>query len=943
MVDVRGPGAGQSPPRSLLSLPPNLLINILSMLPPASLASVARVCLRLRVLVSSDAVYIPRLEKMGLWNPEEHSPASRINAAKEKVASVLKTKIGGLPVASLVTDYVQNSNSREDDYESDNQWKEMRLRETELEKLREANERGIVSRVMTTGSAINPNQAAKPTADVEGANPRHSARFRYREQHTELAKFYVDLRTTPVELQRYEVYRANQKDLEGCCRMLVRLARFSWTEPTIDNELLASRLSHIMKSMDLLLLAKFEEASKADRTTEMAACANAEYILNGGLNCANYYLSQSPLFYDPKLNPSLAFVRLHHDLDKAATGGANLASLFRDFMEKILETLHRQSDQIDEVFPAGVPTLVLFVNRLFQESILEYLEKTLTAAHKLEVGLYVETLATCVKECTLVLEFIIQKATASVAAKLGDRQKDPSLESLALTGVDAKQQNKVAVPRDLVRIVESVSACCRPFAVGYLDAEMLILRSAYKREFDRWRETTVGVQFGRPSDTPVEAFTQKKLELLTDGQRQNRKTHYVELTRKLIAQNDAKQSPVRTPLDSQSVGSLFQGTKVNAPCQSLQAKDGCVMEFPVPGQEGNTPSSLAGVERVVSIDQPASIDSADAPLYAPTSTLVSPEVCLSLIKANREAVRRCQLVMAATGETGDEIEQGLTRLFLYLLDSIANLHIKPAMDRGLQYLTEAKIGMESISDSALSFFELVHVNDIVMQMVDFYYRQEVAPYIDESNFLGKIVASKKGFEKQLDDLVAAGLDQTVTNLVHQIEFILSSLQSPYDFYPELRGYSSDKAINELLPTAACQKVTACLNEYAQVFMGATDQATLEVFLAEIGVRFFSVLVKHLKLRRISQAGSFQLICDLNRYYTWAASIKNDQLTSLFTVVKELGNAYIVSTPQDVKNLLSDAQRFQGQLRVEELEELLQSRSDYSQIRSQLEGYNCLIS
>lgn len=88
--------------------------------------------------------------------------------------------------------------------------------------------------------------------------------------------------------------------------------------------------------------------------------------------------------------------------------------------------------------------------------------------------------------------------------------------------------------------------------------------------------------------------------------------------------------------------------------------------------------------------------------------------------------------------------------------------------------------------------------------------------------------------------------------------------------------------------------------------------------------------------------TLELSSDLNKYYEWASDLRNGTLSRLFAVVKELGNVYIVETPQDLKELINDHNRFQGQLRVEELYELLASRTDYKQIQKGLDNKDCCI-
>lgn len=54
-----------------------------------------------------------------------------------------------------------------------------------------------------------------------------------------------------------------------------------------------------------------------------------------------------------------------------------------------------------------------------------------------------------------------------------------------------------------------------------------------------------------------------------------------------------------------------------------------------------------------------------------------------------------------------------------------------------------------INQDALQFFELVHLADLIQQMIDVYYSEDIKPWIDENDFLSEIAVEKKAFERLL--------------------------------------------------------------------------------------------------------------------------------------------------------------------------------------------------
>lgn len=190
---------------------------------------------------------------------------------------------------------------------------------------------------------------------------------------------------------------------------------------------------------------------------------------------------------------------------------------------------------------------------------------------------------------------------------------------------------------------------------------------------------------------------------------------------------------------------------------------------------------------------------------------------------------------------------------------------------------------------------------------------------------------KKQFEHVLDDQVASGMDSAIQVLMQQIEYILRNEQVvPEDFSP------SASSAMDLTPTKACKKVVAMLYAHTRMIKGTTDKHILDIFFQEVGVRFHGVVTKHLKRQQISTLGGLRVICDLTEYYNWAISLRNSEVTKMFAVLKEVGNLYIVESAADLKEMVHDMNRYQGQMRVEEIYELLQGRADWKKIQKQVE-------
>ncbi|KAF9373997.1 F-box protein: endocytic membrane traffic, recycling ReCYcling 1, partial [Podila verticillata] len=89
---------------------------------------------------------------------------------------------------------------------------------------------------------------------------------------------------------------------------------------------------------------------------------------------------------------------------------------------------------------------------------------------------------------------------------------------------------------------------------------------------------------------------------------------------------------------------------------------------------------------------------------------------------------------------------------------------------------------------------------------------------------------------------------------------------------------------------------------------------------------------HLRSNVVSSEGGFVLICDLNHYYNFIVGLKQPSITPNFLALKELGNLFIIQSPADLKQLIHDMERFGGILRVEDVFEFAEMRSDWKSIQ-----------
>ncbi|KAJ3191425.1 F-box protein: endocytic membrane traffic, recycling ReCYcling 1 [Irineochytrium annulatum] len=296
--------------------------------------------------------------------------------------------------------------------------------------------------------------------------------------------------------------------------------------------------------------------------------------------------------------------------------------------------------------------------------------------------------------------------------------------------------------------------------------------------------------------------------------------------------------------------------------------------------------------------------------------LVSLELSLKLMQANKEALGRALVIISAVQ---------MEKLGIARLDA----------SQVVESWTEGPD--KTVNMDTLSFFELIHIGDLIHQMVDVYYQEDVKPWIDENDFLSELMVEKKSFDRSSDDNVARGMDKAITVLVNQVDYMMDVSHVPADYNPPGKDMVLD-----VRPTKSCLAVVGCLNAHVKLLQGSTPKDTLEVFLGEVGVRLFNVICKNIKKWQVSPVGAMQLICDLNSYHEWACTLHVYSVSKLFLVLKELGNLYLAEGGTELRNLVHDAERYQGALRPEEIYELLAARTDYKKIQKYVETKECLV-
>lgn len=246
-------------------------------------------------------------------------------------------------------------------------------------------------------------------------------------------------------------------------------------------------------------------------------------------------------------------------------------------------------------------------------------------------------------------------------------------------------------------------------------------------------------------------------------------------------------------------------------------------------------------------------------------SLFSIELALSLVHAAKASLERAAQFGKLCGEYGDAAKQQCKGIFVSLLHILGHRHVIEGFDKAVDHLSNYRPREQGERDESnvkplVTFLELVNVGDLILQMVDVFYEQELvgSKLTDRNDFLDPAVKAKKKFEQMLDERVASGLNKGIDVLMEEVDYLLATKQLSTDFNPEA-SMNPQRQTMDVGVSDAALAVVDVVSSHTQMLVGSTDKSTLDVFNQEVGLRLFAAICKHLKRQRVSVEGSLKLI------------------------------------------------------------------------------------
>ena len=805
-----------------------ILSTILDYLAVPELLRFARVSKRMREMVYDDTRWVRRLQLMGCWNESE--ARKRAEAARRKRSETLQSlrreeaKREGIGVNGST--HIRNG--------SDSPAKSHATifdatTEEQSDRSAQGSWRGNTIAKLNDGfDAVDLSHQEKPKQhEIQDASSkmrifsnvrslRGLARQEYGKIYGALAPFYLDAIRCPSHT--HAVVFRNYRDPHQQAQMLSNLTKFSESDISQGWAQRKEKFEALVGAFERAVSQEFEQALDAgDVTGRMHKYAQVLASLNGGHSAVELFISRSDIISSR--------YRLGNPLECLNQNGTGSFSPEQSysFFSNLSAAFNAQIEVIDQVFPARVNAVVPFLQRVGKSVIAEYLTSLYDETHRTNSESYLKAVSATCDQC---FEFA---KTLRPSSASGD---------------------------EFYEVVDEVVASIfEPHVDLYLKEELDCFKKRSTAEVSDWEK--------RLSEQDASMASM----YMSNVNRQADKRDFLTSFKKVVMM------PVNV-LPTFPMSSPFGGKPATA--KALVNGEAVATLEPGTSQASIRPSSPGIVNgTMLSVNRPAT------PLSEPPTTelaakaaimnsrlegirsLFSIEVALNLVHMAKSSIERAVVIMKLGGPFAEAARLQCELIFIALLQTLGTRHIKAGFDQAVDHLS--KYNPRETSDPKRSgvtplvtFLELVNVGDLIQQMLDVFYGQEMVAtkLTDRDDFLNPAVKEKKRFEQMLDERVAAGLNKGIEVLMTEVEYVCSTSQKPEDFNP---GASNSSDAMDIGPSETAERIVEIVSSHTKMLVGSTDKNMLDVFNQEVGMRLFAALCKHLKRQRVSVNGSIKLI------------------------------------------------------------------------------------
>lgn len=781
-------------------------------------------------MVYDDTRWVQRLQMMGCW--DENEARKRVEAARRKRSETMQSihqeeaKRAGIGVNSTANG---TNGSRKPERPSVTIF-DATVEVAGQEEKTNGAQLKAASTVEDGFDAIELSPQGEPAAYkpqdtasrinifTQVCSHRGFARQEYGKVYGALAPFYFD--AMRCENHTHATVFRTYRDPAQQAKMLSNISRFSNSDMSEGWQKRKEKFDALAEAFETAVSKEFEQALDAgDIAGKVRKYAHVLVDLNGGYSGVETFISRSSIIGSR--------YRLGNALDclNRKGPGSFSAEESYNFFSNVSTAFNEQIGILDQIFPTSVNAIVPFVQRVGNVVISGYLTTLYDEAHRTGIESYLRAVSTTCDQC---LEMV------------------RSLRPTSASGDDFYET-----------LDEIIATIFKPHIDLYLKEELEFFKKGSNAEVNNWEKQL------SEQDASMQSM------FMSNVNRQADKRDFLTSFKKVVMM------PVNV-LPTFPMSSPFGGKPATA---KALVNGEALATTEISGSQTSTRPSSPGVINgtTLSVNRPAT------PLSEPPTTelaakaaimnsrlegirsLFSIEVALNLVHTAKSSIERAAVFVKVGGHFASDARLQCELVFISLLQTLGTRHIKAGFDQAVDHLSKYKpkeVDEEQRSGVTplVTFLELVNVGDLIQQMLDVFYEQELVAtkLSDRNDFLNPAVKEKKRFEQMLDERVAAGLNKGIEALMAEVEYLYATSQKPQDFNPgAINGGSPE--VMDIGPSQTAIQVVETVSSHTKMLVGSTDKNMLDVFNQEVGMRLFAALCKHLKRQRISVNGSIKLI------------------------------------------------------------------------------------
>lgn len=630
---------------------------------------------------------------------------------------------------------------------------------------------------------------------------RGTARQEYGKVHAVLAPLYNDIiknggSTDNLVFQRYT-------DPENQAKMLAQLLRFAKTDISRGCAERETCLEDAVKLFETAAIGELRNGYETDNIDgHMRKYAHVLWHLNGGCSAADYFLRNNKAVIDKAQFGSVS------DCINFESRDVKLEHT-QAFLTRFGVAYNDEIETIDRAFPLSMDVFTPFLDKACRDVLAPFFTSLFDELQRANLEAYLKAVSGTFVQCSkfmsdLRIPRISEEERQNRIIRILEQIYEPHLDLYLAEELDFFRKGCDATVGDWDRQLSEQAASTESFLMSNVN------RQADKKDF---LTSFKKVLMMPVTILPLPSFSSKPQQGAEDGEEAKNKD--------AAQRSTARFSTVAPPVPL---------ALTEAPTDELAAKAALMN------------SKLEGIKSLFSI-----------------------EVALDLVQAAKTSLERAIQFVKLGGSWGNATKQQCESIFISLLTSLGHRHVIGGFDKAVDHLSNyrpreqgerEKSGVEPL----VTFLELVNVGDLILQMLDVFYEQELiaAKLIDRSDFLDPAAKSKKKFEQMLDERVASGLNKGIDVLMDEVDYILATRQLSTDFNPDA-SVDSAAQTPDIGVSAAAAGVVDVVSSHISMLVGSTDKSTLDVFNQEVGLRLFGAICKHLKRQRISVDGSLKLI------------------------------------------------------------------------------------